>query len=213
MQDFCIFTLGHEAPEPPLASIFNHVFAHPISCQPYPEMLLIFHRHGLADNIEFTMAKLEHASDIHDLTDGKLNSETVNEGEHIMVAECEGTVVGAVKLITNVDLQGLKAEFNIRKILGDFDHHSHNFLKVAKAENLTMNPIFSHRYEYILKYASSTHQNSSSNHAILSICVSLQLPFEFLRGSCSCVHCCSECMALDTVGAESFLQLQCHLWM
>lgn len=151
-QDYCIFTLGSEVSEPHLATIFNHLYAEPSHLQTCPEVLLVFHRHSLRDNLEFLPAHAEHISDIaalmspaSEINEKHLIGDTKeNRTAATIVAECEGSVVGTLKVVELEEPTGFEEDFHLQEFLLK-DGISSADSRPARVDLLLMNPIFLHR--------------------------------------------------------------------
>ncbi|KAL6751227.1 hypothetical protein V8C86DRAFT_2782277 [Haematococcus lacustris] len=152
---YCVLTLPHASPEPPLVSSFTRLTPTPGSV--FPEVLYIFNRHALTDGFEVRLAQSGDARGVSTLVSGLPTSSDIQELFHsahergtAVVAAVGGEVVGLVTINPQVDTDLLSANFNLDSLV-QMPHHpaeSH-----GEVDMLCMNPIFAHRVRELLSGA------------------------------------------------------------
>lgn len=124
--------------------MFNHIYAYPAPLQTCPEVLLVFHRHGLIDNLQFLPAEAHHAAEISALDESKTLDFNQDTKTASFVAECQGTVIGALTLMELEATTDYEEDFDMREFYTDAGCCDTN-VRLARANILVMNPIFLHR--------------------------------------------------------------------
>ena len=143
-QDHCILVLSHEDDVPPFLYVFNHLL--PIPNSPFSGALFVFHKHGLLEDIQYRQPEQDETCAIKGFLAGLAGSQEAlsklddpTQHSSVIAAWVDGCVVGTVVVTEDLDVDALRANFDLR-LFPDL-----NPSEVCKVEAAFMNPIFGHR--------------------------------------------------------------------
>uniref|UniRef100_A0A7S3QR29 Cilia- and flagella-associated protein 61 N-terminal domain-containing protein n=1 Tax=Dunaliella tertiolecta TaxID=3047 RepID=A0A7S3QR29_DUNTE len=151
-KQYCVLTLPHDSPEPPLVSSFTRL--DPLPGNSFPEVLYLINRHALIEGFEVRRAEEADAEGVSMLVSGMPNSAHVQDlfrnaqaRGTAVVASVQGEVVGLATVSTSVDLVMLKANFSLSHLVNLPDQMSSEH---AEIDMVCLNPIFAHRARELL---------------------------------------------------------------
>eukprot|EP00798_Chlamydomonas_sp_ICE-L_P016739 gene16739-23010_t len=151
-REYCVLTLPHSSPEPPLVRVMTRLAPLPGSL--FPEVLYVYNRNALLGGLDVRLALDTDAEGVCMLVAGVTDSEetkqllqAAQERGTAVVAVCQGEVVGLITINPTVDLPLLQINFSLSRLL-DLQHHPSQ--KHGEIDMYTMNPIFAHRHREFL---------------------------------------------------------------
>ncbi|KAK9809259.1 hypothetical protein WJX72_012281 [[Myrmecia] bisecta] len=146
-KDYCLVTLPPESKEPPLLQQFTRLHAPAVAA--FPDVLFLFHRHGLISDFQVRPAQADDVGGVVTLVEGMPDRrqtftsflDAVQLGA-AFVAVCQNQIVGLATLRLKVDLPLLQANFRLSSLLDLAQHTAEGH---AEVDVLYLNPIFNHR--------------------------------------------------------------------
>lgn len=152
--DYCLVSVPHAAPQPPALSDFQRI--PPLSGVAFPDLLFVFHRHGLSGPLRTRAARAEDRFAVEALVEGTgspeqaaavlaafdLATSTDPSSAFATLSVCEGEAVAVTVLGPSADPAAFSRHYRINSLV-DCDLQPHGAFARVLAH--TADPIFAHR--------------------------------------------------------------------
>ena len=153
-RDYCVAQVPYSTPEPKALRSFS-VIPPRADAEGQEDVLYVLHKHALLPNFSIATAEYDaHLEGVSSLTHGMEQqgpllaafSDACERGR-AFVALCYGQVVGLVTLDDDVDVPGLRKDFDLDSLVQP-EYHPRE--KIARLSNLIVNPIFSSKHRLMI---------------------------------------------------------------
>lgn len=153
-RDYCVAQVPYSTPEPKALRSFS-VVPPRADAEGQEDVLYVLHKHALLPNFSIATADYDaHLEGVSSLTHGMEQQDPLLlafsdacERGRAFVALCYGQVVGLVTLDDDVDVPGLRRDFDLDSLVQP-EYHPRE--KIARLSNLIVNPIFSSKHRLMI---------------------------------------------------------------